>query len=77
MLAKSIALKALNAALATGGDYAEIYVERNRSSAIGLDNGRVEGASGLLTFGAGIRILKGVLLILKLEISNFFNEAHP
>lgn len=59
MLAKSIALKALNAALATGGDYAEIYVERNRSSAIGLDNGRVEGASGLLTFGAGIRILKG------------------
>ena len=59
MLAKSIALKTLNAALATGGDYAEIYVEKTRSSLIALDNGRVEGIGGSLSFGAGIRILKG------------------
>lgn len=59
MLAKSIAIKALNAALATGGDYAEIYVERNRSNSINLDNGAVEGVGGSLSFGAGIRILKG------------------
>ena len=60
MLPKSLALKVLNASLATGGDYAEIYVEQKESSSISLENGSVESVGGALSFGAGIRILKGV-----------------
>ena len=59
MLSKSLALKVLNEALATGGDYAEIYVEQKESSSITLENGSVESVGGGLSFGAGIRILKG------------------
>ena len=59
VLSKSLALKVLNAALATGGDYAEIYVEQTERSSTLLENGRVEGVSGTLSYGAGVRILKG------------------
>ncbi|MCR5079014.1 MAG: TldD/PmbA family protein [Bacilli bacterium] len=59
MLSKNLAIKVLNAALSTGGDYAEIYVEQKRVSSIMLENGKVETVGGSLTFGAGIRILKG------------------
>ena len=59
MLPRQLAIKVLNAALSTGGDYAEIYVEQKRFSAVGLDNGKVESVGGALGFGAGIRILKG------------------
>ena len=59
MLPRQLAIKVLNAALSTGGDYAEIYVEQKHFNAIGLDNGKVESVGGALSFGAGIRILKG------------------
>jgi len=60
MLSKSIAIEVLNAALSTGGDYAEIYVEQTHSQSYTLDNGRVEGTSQSLSYGAGIRILNGL-----------------
>lgn len=59
MIAKSLAIKVLNAALSTGGDYAEIFVEETRSSSVLLENGKVEAVGGPLSYGAGIRILKG------------------
>lgn len=59
MIAKSLAIKVLNAALATGGDYAEIFLEETKSSSILLENGKVEAVGGPLSYGAGIRILKG------------------
>ncbi|MCR5491235.1 MAG: TldD/PmbA family protein [Bacilli bacterium] len=59
MITKSLALKVLNAALATGGDYAEIFVEETKSSSVLLENGKVEAVGGPLSYGAGIRILKG------------------
>ena len=34
MISKSLALKVLNEALATGGDYAEIYLEENDSQSV-------------------------------------------
>ena len=34
MISKSLALQVLNAALATGGDYAEIYAEQNDSDIV-------------------------------------------
>ena len=36
MISKSLALQVLNAALATGGDYAEIYAEQNDSDIVML-----------------------------------------
>ena len=60
MISKALAIKVLNAALSTGGDYAEIYLEETKSSSYSLENGRVEAVGGHLSYGAGIRILQGI-----------------
>jgi TldD protein len=57
MISKALALKVLNEALATGGDYAEIYLEQNDSQAVTLENGKVETNGNHRSYGAGIRIL--------------------
>lgn len=60
MISKSLAIQVLNACLATGGDYAEIYLEQTDSRSCSLENGRVESVGGNMAYGAGIRILKGI-----------------
>ena len=60
MISKSLAIDVLNACLATGGDYAEIYLEQTDAVSISLENGRVEGGVNISqSYGAGIRILRG------------------
>lgn len=59
-MTKGLAIKVLNAALATGGDYAEIYFEQNNSESIQLENGKVEACGGGQTYGVGLRILCGL-----------------
>lgn len=59
LLRKSLALLALNEALSTGGDYAEIYVEETKANSLALENGKVESAGSTLSYGLAIRILKG------------------
>ena len=59
MISKSLAIKVLNAALATGGDYAEIYLEETVTDTVSLENGKVDSCGGRQGYGAGIRILKG------------------
>ena len=58
MISKSLALQVLNAALATGGDYAEIYLEQNDAENIVLENGKVESCGNSQTYGCGLRILQ-------------------
>ena len=48
----------LNAALATGGDYSELYFEDTNSKAISLEEGKVSKASTSNVSGCGIRIFK-------------------
>ena len=60
MLAKKLAMLTLNEALATGGDYAELYVEDTARETIKVETGRVESISNARTRGAGLRILKGL-----------------
>ncbi|MBR0368565.1 MAG: TldD/PmbA family protein [Clostridia bacterium] len=60
MLTKTTASDALYAALKTGGDFAEIYWEDQRSGAMGLVDGHVEAASTVRRHGAGIRVFKGL-----------------
>ena len=59
MISKSLAIKTLNAALATGGDYAEIYAEETTPESYMLENGRVESAGSPQSYGCGLRILNG------------------
>ncbi len=58
MLSKKQAIEVLNAALKTGGDYAEIFIQETVSSSYSIENGKVEAVSDTNGLGAGIRILK-------------------
>ena len=59
MISKSLALKVLNVALSTGGDYAEIYLEETTPESYVLENGRVDSVSASQSYGCGLRILNG------------------
>jgi len=49
----------LSRALATGGDFAEIFAEDRRGSVVSLDDGRIEDLSSGRERGAGIRVVLG------------------
>lgn len=58
MISKTTALHVLNAALSTGGDYAEIYCEQTDGESILLENGIVESIGKSQGYGCGIRIFQ-------------------
>lgn len=58
MISNALAKEVLNAALATGGDYAEIYLEQSDVESIVLDSGKIETVGTRQGYGAGIRILQ-------------------
>jgi len=60
MISKKVAIEVLNLATATGADFAEIFLEESNSSTFAMDNSKVESSSDSLTYGAGIRLLKGL-----------------
>jgi TldD protein len=47
----------LGALLTRGGDYGEVFVEHRRSSALGMDGGRMEDILAAETFGASLRLM--------------------
>ncbi|MGZ4106450.1 MAG: TldD/PmbA family protein [Tumebacillaceae bacterium] len=53
----------LNAALETGGDFAEVFVEDKTGTNLGMVGGTVESAISGRDFGIGIRILNGVFAV--------------
>lgn len=59
MLRQATIERVLNAALETGGDFAELFVEDKRSSSLDMLGGVLEKAISGRDFGVGIRILKG------------------
>ncbi|MDR1000242.1 MAG: TldD/PmbA family protein [Clostridiales bacterium] len=60
MISKSLAHDVLEAALANGGDFAEIFVENKETSAVVMLNGFVEEALWGVDYGCGIRIFNGL-----------------
>ena len=56
---KTQILQILNAALASGGDYSELYFEDTMSKSILLEDGKVSKAATSNVYGCGVRILKG------------------
>lgn len=59
MLNKQVIEDTLNAALTTGGDFAEIYVEDRTNNGIVMIGGKVESTMTGRDYGVGIRIFKG------------------
>jgi len=59
VLDEAVIERTLGAALRTGGDFAEVFVEDRRSSSAQLDDGRVEELSSGHDRGAGIRVVVG------------------
>jgi TldD protein len=60
MLAKSIIEDVLSAALETGGDFSEIFVEDKINTSIMLVGGDIENSLTGRDYGVGIRIFKGL-----------------
>lgn len=59
MLNKQVVEDTLYAALSTGGDFAEVYVEDRTNSGIVMLGGKVENTMSGRDYGVGIRIFKG------------------
>ncbi|BAF59339.1 MAG: TldD/PmbA family protein [Pelotomaculum sp.] len=57
MIEKQILKEVLDTALANGGDFADIFIEEKRSTAIGCEDGRVERVHSGVDIGAGIRVI--------------------
>lgn len=58
MLSKKLISTVLDKALATGGDFAELFEEKTIKNNITLDNGNVTQSTSAVVSGAGLRILK-------------------
>jgi hypothetical protein len=59
VIEESVLSRVLGAALRTGGDFAEVFVEDRRTAGGRLDDGRVEELTSGRDRGAGIRVVVG------------------
>ena len=59
MLDQAVIAKVLAAAVQTGAEQAEIFVERKRSTALKLEDGRIEDVASGADAGAGVRVISG------------------
>ena len=59
MIQEAIAQRVLDAALETGGDFSELFMEDTETHSISMLNGTVENATYRRRTGAGVRVLKG------------------
>lgn len=72
MLNNNVIERVLLAALSSGGDFSEVYIEQTKSSGLSMINGDIENASTGVDRGIGIRVLKGVRSVY--VYSNDFTE---
>ncbi len=59
MVEESVLQRVLSAALRTGGEFAEVFVEDRRNAGARLDDGRIEEFTAGRERGAGIRVISG------------------
>lgn len=80
MISKKVAVQVLNAALTTGGDFAEIFLEETYSNGLQVDTGKTQPPSSKVTYGAGIRILRKLQSVYgytnDLSLKGLLNLAH-
>ncbi len=63
MLDKAIARDVLDAALRTGGDFAELFMEDRRFGTVLLQSNRLEGVNSGRKHGAGVRVYTGLTAV--------------
>ena len=56
MISKKLAIEVLNASLATGADYSEIFYEDSHAHNVMIENGKVETSSSNSLCGVGLRL---------------------
>lgn len=59
LLPKDDIEKLLSAALSRGGDFAEVYIQRSRSTSIPLEERKIRSAETRISMGLGIRVISG------------------
>ena len=59
MIAKDVLKEVLSVALNNGGDFADVFVEQRRTSAVFCEDNRIERVNTGLDVGAGIRVIQG------------------
>jgi TldD protein len=59
MLSKNELEKILEAALAEGGDFADIFLEKKITTAIGCEDNKIERVNTGIDIGAGVRVING------------------
>jgi len=74
MLSNIVIDKILDAALSTGGDFAEIFVEDKTNSNIMLLGGKIEKTMSGRDYGIGIRVFKEVFSVY--AYTNSVNEEN-
>lgn len=60
MISETSAKLVLEAALSSGGDFAELYMEDTVSNSLVMVNGDVDNATSARMTGAGVRVFSGV-----------------
>ena len=59
LLDPALLSRLLGRALGHGGEFAEVYVQKRRSTGLELDDGQIRSASSSIDFGVGIRVITG------------------
>ncbi len=59
LIEPALAERVLSRALANGGEFAEVFVERNAGLTMAIDESRVESVQSGASAGAGVRVLSG------------------
>ena len=60
MITRELCAKVLEAAAATGADYAELFAENSKHHTINMVSGKVDAISDGVVFGAAVRVYKGL-----------------
>lgn len=63
MIKETLAHGVLTAALETGADFAEIFIENTDKSSVHLTNNSIDAAQSGIDFGLGLRIIKGERMV--------------
>jgi len=72
LLKKELIESILDAGLATGADFSEVYIEEKNSDSIQMIGGRVEKVTGTKVFGVGVRLALGLQ-----SVYGYTNSQNP
>ena len=60
LIDEKLIMEALNTALATGADFAEIFIEESLNNAVSAVDSRIDNVSSTIISGVGIRVYLGL-----------------